>query len=264
MKSTSWPAVQRWSSADYLLQTVGAGRVVPVEIGKAYDDSGWGQKVIPLESFLARAGYAVADHTDSDSTAGPLYLAQYSLFDQFPELARDMSFPDYVWSCPPTPETYPTYQPPSSDDGVVVNVWIGSGESEIISPAHTDPYYNCYAQVLGCKRVWLAPPSCGPGMYMYGFNNDSSQGQSPGGVTDPENLTLCDQYMTNTSKVPVLRPTEDFNGALQDYPEFLKQVWPLSMEALLESGDLLVMPPGWWHAMRGEGKGPIWSVSMWY
>lgn len=120
-----------------------------MEIGGAYDDSDWGQQILPLEMFLRRAGYRsahddnIGDDDDNDHANGnresssPLYLAQYNLFSQFPDLAQDISYPDYVWSDPPAPEGYPTYQRPQTDDGVIVNVWVGSGSSEITSPAHT-------------------------------------------------------------------------------------------------------------------------------
>jgi ribosomal protein L16 Arg81 hydroxylase len=68
-----------------------------------------------------------------------------------------------------------------------------------------------------------------------------------------------DSYMTNTSKVPIFRSQD-----LEPFPRFLEKVVPIAQEAVLTPGDLLVMPPGWWHAMRGEGTGPGWSVSMWY
>lgn len=144
-----WPSTTRWASMDYLLERAGKGRVVPVEIGGAYDDSDWGQQILPLEMFLRRAGYRsahddnIGDDDDNDHANGnresssPLYLAQYNLFSQFPDLAQDISYPDYVWSDPPAPEGYPTYQRPQTDDGVIVNVWVGSGSSEITSPAHT-------------------------------------------------------------------------------------------------------------------------------
>ena len=66
-------------------------------------------------------------------------------------------------------------------------------------------------------------------------------------------------YMTNTSQVPIFRSQ---NLAL--FPKFSQNVVSMAREAILSPGDLLVMPPGWWHAMRGEGSGPGWSVSMWY
>nr|XP_031864415.1 uncharacterized protein CI109_000329 [Kwoniella shandongensis]KAA5531487.1 hypothetical protein CI109_000329 [Kwoniella shandongensis] len=316
----SWSASKKWQSAKYLLDQAGEGRVVPVEIGRAYDDEEWGQKIIPFKEFLRRAGFDVqddddvvhagdegkltkqrerlrdeesvedeggADEDDSGhsteahgSKTPPLYLAQYGLFDQFPELARDISYPDYVWSEPPIPVDVPSYSPPQTEDGVIVNVWIGSGGSEIVSPAHTDPYYNCYAQVLGQKRVWLAPPSCGPYMHAYGSgqtNPGAEDDQNRSEINLDQNYTdndentsgLAEKYMTNTSKVPILRPLprehSDFQSLIQgEFPDYHEHVWPVSLEAVLQPGDLMVMPPGWWHAMRGEGDGPGWSVSMWY
>lgn len=111
-----------------------------------------------------------------------------------------------------------------------------------------DPYYNCYAQVLGRKRVWLAAPTAGTHMYAHGsdhLRNDEEDG-------------LATSYATNTSKVPVFSPDR------RSFPEFMTHVEPVSMEAILEPGDMLFIPPGWWHAMRGEGSEVAWSVSMWF
>jgi lysine-specific demethylase 8 len=110
-----------------------------------------------------------------------------------------------------------------------------------------DPYYNCYVQVLGSKRVWLAPPEVGKYMLPHGSNVDSLA-----------------SYMTNTSQVPILRPVDDFQQLRPAYPDFFQHVWPVCMEDVLNPGDLLIMPPGWWHAMRAEGGGVSWSVSTWY
>ncbi|RSH90909.1 hypothetical protein EHS25_010085 [Saitozyma podzolica] len=241
LSSPSWPAIHRWRSPDYLLDTVGEGRVVPVEIGAAYDQEGWGQRIVPLRDMMARAGYDVAPETPGADSGAPLYLAQHSLLEQFPELGGDICMPDYVWSNP-APD-----RAPATDDGIIINVWLGSASSEVISPAHTDPYYNCYVQVLGSKRVWLAPPEVGKYMLPHGSNADSLA-----------------SYMTNTSQVPILRPINDFQQLRPAYPDFFEHVWPVCLEAVLEPGDLLIMPPGWWHAMRAEGGGVSWSVSIWY
>ncbi|KAK4687987.1 hypothetical protein P7C73_g2132, partial [Tremellales sp. Uapishka_1] len=265
-----WPAVDRWRSAEYLLDLVGEGRVVPVEVGGAYDEKDWGQRIIPFRDFLARAGYQVSvedDGEDKDErekrrlvegdvpeVEPPLYLAQHPLLKQFPELDSDISLPDYVWSSPPEPVATPSYRPPENEDGLLLNVWVGSGKGEIISPAHTDPYYNCYAQVLGRKRVWLAPPAVSTHMYAYGL--------SP--IKDHSTDSLTTQYITNTSTVPILRPAFDLAQIKEKHPSFYEHVWPVSLEAVLEPGDMMIMPPGWWHAMRGEGEGVGWSVSMWY
>jgi hypothetical protein len=139
LSSPSWPAIHRWRSPDYLLDTVGEGRVVPVEIGAAYDEEGWGQRIVPLRDMMARAGYDVAPETPGADSGPPLYLAQHSLLEQFPELGGDICMPDYVWSNP-APD-----RAPATDDGIIINVWLGSASSEVISPAHT-----------------VRPPTCTP------------------------------------------------------------------------------------------------------
>ncbi|BEJ12212.1 hypothetical protein CspHIS471_0206720 [Cutaneotrichosporon sp. HIS471] len=238
-----WPALSRWQSSEYLVSKTGHGRIVPVECGRAYDDSGWTQRLVDWESFLQRSGWDPAKKGKEDG--GPQYLAQTSLFRQFRGLETDMALPDYVWA--ETPDEYKA--PPE----VLVNAWIGPGGHEVVSPAHTDPYYNCYAQVLGYKRVWVAPPDASPHMYAYA-------GQA---ATD---ASLAEEYMGNTSRVPLLRPAldETFRAQQSTFPAFFKHVYPHAMEAVLGPGDMLVMPPGWWHAMRGEGEGPCWSVSFWF
>lgn len=78
---------------------------------------------------------------------------------------------------------------------------------------------------------------------------------------ESDDTDAVQSYMTNTSRVPIFR--EGFSNRSL-YPRFFEEVWPMAMEAVLEPGDMLVMPPGWWHAMRGEGGGVSWSVSMWF
>lgn len=173
--SLEWPALTRWKSATYILDTVGLGRIVPVELGKSYTDKGWGQKIVAFEDFLGEIGYervdaylkgyglkcggkgleeiaAIATKNEAESGldgkgAGadeeretdtrPMYLAQHDLFRQFPSLTLDFEHPPYVYSAPDPPANYPTYTPPGNEQGVITNAWVGSGSKQITSPAHT-------------------------------------------------------------------------------------------------------------------------------
>lgn len=134
-----WTAITEWSDPTYILSNVGEGRHVPVEIGSAYSDREWGQQIVPLRGFLTRAGFFGSQGCDMEAGSGepPMYLAQHSLFRQFPQLEHDITLPDYVWSAPPAPIDFPAYMPPSNREGVITNVWIGSGYGKIVSPAHT-------------------------------------------------------------------------------------------------------------------------------
>jgi len=63
-----------------------------------------------------------------------LYLAQHSLFLQFPNMREDMIIPDYVYSCPNSSYSFPGYKPPTNDEQLVLNAWLGPKGT--ISPAH--------------------------------------------------------------------------------------------------------------------------------
>ena len=124
---TSWPAMNEhpWSSIQYLHSIAGAGRVVPVEVGKDYRDDDWTQKMMNWDDFLEAL----------DSPDNVLYLAQHNLMMQFPELRSDIIIPEYVYSCPEAPGDFSGYTPPRNDEALVINVWFGP--TGTVSPAHT-------------------------------------------------------------------------------------------------------------------------------
>ncbi|KAK0552928.1 hypothetical protein OC845_001468 [Tilletia horrida] len=275
-----WPALQpdeesdeprsgpRWSCGTYLTRLVGPGRVVPVEIGRAYTDAEWTQAMIPWEDFLQRAGWILDPpqqppplrSEDKEQDGPTTYLAQHTLLTQFPELEADMIRPDLVYSCPPAPSWMPEYRAPVNTEGgetedVVVNAWIGPGGT--LSPAHTDPYYNLFVQVVGHKQFWLAPPEANERGGMYQFSDtDASQAvteQRQSGL--PASSQVAASYMDNTSQLDVFAPpTSDGDPSEDAFPLFTKQVEPLALKAVVGPGDLLYIPPMWWHAVRSLSK----------
>lgn len=123
-----WPALNEhpWASFSYLREVAGPGRVVPVEVGKDYRDGDWAQRMIPWDDLLDKI---------SKDEPPKYYMAQHSLFSQFPALLADIDIPPYVYCEPsPTPD-YPEYEPPSNDSQLVINAWLGPKGT--ISPAHT-------------------------------------------------------------------------------------------------------------------------------
>ena len=49
---SDWPALEKWD-LNYFWEVM-AQRTVPIEIGKRYTDSDWGQKLLRFEDFLSK------------------------------------------------------------------------------------------------------------------------------------------------------------------------------------------------------------------
>ncbi|RDX52727.1 Clavaminate synthase-like protein [Lentinus brumalis] len=254
---SDWPALNEhpWSSLDYLRTVAGPGRVVPVEVGSDYRRDDWTQQMMPWDEFLS----SLRAQPAGESARPVLYLAQHSLFNQFPALKDDIFVPDYVYSDLDPPNNYPQYVPPANEERLVLNAWLGPGGT--VSPPHTDPFYNFYAQVVGRKTVWLAPPEASPHMHPYPPHTSKSEHSAE----EPRNPAANNEspLMSNTSQVDVfVSIPEDIDASKLDYPDFWSRVVPSAMLVTLEPGDLLFFPPGWWHAMRSEETS--FSVSMWF
>jgi hypothetical protein len=159
-----WPALNErpWRDPEYISRVAGPGRVVPVEVGGTYTQAGWGQKIIPFSEFLVEIGMKQRpsklnneedkdnaeeeDEQTQDHRKQLLYLAQHDLFRQMPSLLDDIVPPDLVYTAPPVPHYMPAYAPLDTDTGYTVNAWLGPAGT--VSPAHTDPYYNCYGNII--------------------------------------------------------------------------------------------------------------------
>ncbi|GAA6018011.1 hypothetical protein JCM11491_000030 [Sporobolomyces phaffii] len=269
--ASDWAAVERWRDVEYLRELGGGpGRVVPVEVGNDYTKAGWGQRIVSWWTFLDSVFDTTRGADDDEREKESYYLAQHSLLNQFPHLGRDFPIPSLVYSEPPALENqYAEYRPPGNEEGWIVNAWLGGGGT--VSQAHTDPYWNCYIQAVGSKWVWVAPPSVSPHMAAFGRSNERNGEQGErrqAGSDDGEETTATTSYMTNTSTIDVTQPLESpleappIEGIQQHSTEYLERVEPFAQQVVLEAGDVLVMPPGWWHAMKSLETS--FSISIWF
>ncbi len=242
-----WPAMTErpWKSPSYLLErTFGGRRLVPVELGRSYTDEGWGQTIITFGEFMERyLAHGDADG-DGDRKAGERgmgYLAQHDLFSQIPALRNDIAVPDYCYTCPSGPaEGKPLAGREMEElEEPLVNAWFGPAGT--VSPLHTDPWHNVLCQVVGRKYVRLYSPFESERLY--------PRGVEEGGVD-----------MGNTSQVDVAAIEKGEDGEVEKaFPLFHKASY---VEGILEEGECLYIPVGWWHYVRSLTVS--FSVSFWW
>jgi hypothetical protein len=267
-----WPARNErpWKLPSYLLsKTLNGRRLVPVEIGRSYVDDGWGQKIISFKEFMNN--YLLQRPTNIiDSTKTPLivkeppddnaveddssqgsrtgYLAQHDLFTQIPSLRADISIPDYCYTHASLPHpSSPLAAKHSAMRALkepLLNAWLGPAGT--ISPMHVDPYHNILAQVVGRKYIRLYAPGQSAKLYPRGIED--------GGV---------DMCNTSAMDIGVL---EGWDGTKEDQEEALRK-YPLYNSAeyvdlILEEGECLYIPLGWWHYVRSLSVS--FSVSFWW
>ncbi|TVY89142.1 Lysine-specific demethylase [Lachnellula willkommii] len=242
---TEWPALTKWKDISYLRSnTIGGRRLVPVEIGKSYVDSAWGQSIITFNKFLDNY---VLDSPENVGN-GMAYLAQYDLFEHIPALRNDIMIPDLCYApCSPPHHSSPFLTKHSALprlEDPMLNAWFGPAGT--VSPMHTDPYHNILAQVVGRKYVRLYAPREHKKLYPRGIEE--------GGVD-----------MSNTSNVDVgLISGLDDNvdgekAAIDEFPLFREAEY---VDVILEAGDCLYIPLGWWHYVKSLSVS--FSVSFWF
>lgn len=110
-----------------------------------------------------------------------------------------------------------------------INAWIG--QPHVIAHCHYDGYHNFYAQLYGTKKFTLFKPSNWPGLYPYPFLHPS-HAQAQVNVSD----------FSETVNFPLVAKVQ-------------------AVEVTLEPGDLLYMPPLWFHHV--ESMSVSISVNVW-
>ncbi|XP_071701212.1 lysine-specific demethylase JMJ30 [Rutidosis leptorrhynchoides] len=109
-----------------------------------------------------------------------------------------------------------------------VNAWFGPAGT--VTPLHHDPHHNILAQVVGKKYVRLYPASLSEELYPH-----------------------SESMLKNSSQV-------DLDN--MDPNEFPKIEDAEFMDCILEEGEMLYIPPKWWHYVRSLTTSL--SVSFWW
>eukprot|EP00736_Rhodelphis_marinus_P004277 Rmarinus@m.2610 len=122
----------------------------------------------------------------------------------------------------------PDYCSLGDGDVKAINAWFGPANT--VSPLHQDPYHNLLAQVVGWKYIRLYSPTHSSKLYPH-----------------------IDEIHFNTSMVDIERPDPI------KFPKFSEAPY---LECVIGPGDMLYIPPKWWHFVKSLSVSI--SVSFWW
>ncbi|KAM7202536.1 hypothetical protein V8F33_002756 [Rhypophila sp. PSN 637] len=174
-------------------------------------------------------------HEDYEGARGieSIYIAQADLG----YLSRDLPIPPYV-------------EQAGKGDVYKSSIWMGLGST--YTPWHRDPNPNYFLQLVGSKDVRILPPKRGQAL----FN---------------QAMAMIPVNERSSSRI---RGEEMMQGAQRD--ALTEAVWGKEaregiLTTVLQPGDALFIPQGWWHSLKGVGEEryPFWrhanvSCNWWF
>jgi len=287
-----WPArtTNPWKKPAYLLSRTFQGRrLVPVELGRSYVDAGWTQQLMKFGQFLD--DYVINAGRECKEEGKPTgYLAQHQLFLQIPQLRNDILIPDLCYTVPPKHPLWHSHgqltsQPAkvgsdSEDDEAMddtvfpqLNAWFGPPQT--ITPLHTDPYHNLLVQVVGRKYLRLYPswlsgthPNEKGGGPMHARGNEGGINMGNTSRVDIGVLEGWDSPPSTPIATSEEGSKEGSSEVNEEEEDELEEGWEEEFrklpywDCILEEGDTLYIPVGWWHYVRSLSVS--FSVSFWW
>lgn len=210
----NWDALKKWSpdflKATYVDKDISLTVMAP-EINMPGNE---------LKLKFTQAVDLICNNSDEGKK---YYMMQRSIYDEFPELVKDIEIPIYA----------------DKSKEHVINFWFG--EKGINTKPHYDYSNNFLVQVVGKKRVRLFSPKNTPHMYPYSMYDCVTMD----GVSHP---AVQASQIADIDKI--------------DHNKFSDFKLSKCFEAILEPGDLLFIPAGWWHEVKSLDVSM--SVNFWW
>jgi hypothetical protein len=159
-----------------------------------------------------------------------LYLAQHALSDLPKALQDDLPVPALLKNL-------------GNGDIYGSSLWMGIAPT--FTPLHRDPNPNLFVQLSGKKKIRLMSPDMGKQLY----NNVVGKLGKSGGQAHMRGEEMMQGEEFAAMESAVWNDNWENPGGV------------LGFEVVVKKGGGLYIPKGWWHAVRGVGKGPNVSVS---
>ncbi|KAI4925035.1 uncharacterized protein J4E92_007073 [Alternaria infectoria] len=204
--------------------------IVPLELTRSSPENALGNEA--FERFEAPLALLLQHMSAADAQETSLYLAQHSLADLPAPLQEDL----------PTPLTFLSHLN-ARGDIYASSLWMGRPPTR--TPLHRDPNPNLFVQLAGKKTIRMMKPGVGRMV----FEAIRQHIRGPGGDAKMRGEEMMQGAEMEAMEMAVWN--EDGDGSMGS---------ATGWETTLRTGDALYIPNGWWHAVRGIGKGANASV----
>jgi hypothetical protein len=233
----------------------------PSELRTSYWEQ-YDRTLVPLELTTTNAHTRVG--LDFHRASAPLKI----LLDYLKPVtdAETPSFPVqsiYLAQCPlpslpqPLLDALPTPELVQAGRGDVYDSSLWLGRPPTYTPLHRDPNPNLFLQLAGQKIVLLLPPEIGNAIYdtvqdaISGSNNHAAIRGEEMMVGAERNLLEDGVWGGDGTTEPAVR---EINTVVERFGQM----------AELGVGNALFIPKGWWHSVRGVGRGITASANWWF
>lgn len=190
----------------------------------------------PLAKFLEQAHSHSAGAPEKQYLAewAQMYLAQCPLASLPPAMQADLPTPEIVLRA-------------GKGDVYDSSIWIGAAPT--YTPLHRDPNPNLFVQLVGRKIFRLCEPAVGRAIFdevqREIGRNDFSATMRGEEMMQGDERTLLERIIWRDEEAPA-------------------SITTAVAEAVLDDGDGLFIPKGWWHSVKGVGSGIIGSANWWF
>ncbi|GAM87767.1 hypothetical protein ANO11243_057950 [Dothideomycetidae sp. 11243] len=167
-----------------------------------------------------------------DDSGVQVYLAQASLSDLPKALVDDVPTPELVTKA-------------GKGDIYETSIWLGRAPT--YTPLHKDPNPNLFVQLAGDKMVRIFNPHVGNAIFAH-------VQRSIGGTSS---AAIRGEEMMHGEERAVLEDAVWNDRADRPWMSH-------ALECQVSAGDGLFIPKGWWHSIKGIGRGMTGSVNWWF
>jgi len=218
---------------------------VPLEITRSADSSSTSPSTFtrteaPLCTFLSYISQLQSSPSLTPTTTR-IYLAQCPISLLPASLASTLPTPSYALAA-------------GRGDIYDSSIWLGLAPT--LTPLHKDPNENVFVQLAGRKVVRVFEPGVGEELFKVAMGAKGGKGMGLGEEmmnSEGEGGRALNEVVWGEDVVVAGEEEMERDGDKA-----------IGYEAVLEAGDGMFIPKGWWHSVRGVGEGINGSANWWF